>query len=343
MTLSILDRKNEKSTSVKLIDFLYMDMHFIALPVKKTLSRMLLYGALLYSVFGHTGEAANIAVIYPDIREPYLTIFKEIKLGIDDSLNEPAVTIVIDKETTTVTLEARLNDSSIDAVITLGNSAYQYAGDISVERAVVSGAVFTRPDEDNRPISSISMLVSPKAQFIRLSAIAPAVTTIYVVYNPEQDQWLIDRAMLSLEGSNITLKAIASNSLKESAAAYQQLIEKQQLSAADALWLMQGDKAVGESSILSRILQQAWNKQFVVFSSNPAHVKRGALFATYPNNKLLGEKLGQKIIGLEKGRHNSVEPLVDLKVAFNKRTAEHLELNISRSKQQTFDLIFPNR
>jgi len=288
-------------------------------------------------------ENINIAVIYPDVREPYLSIFKEIKSGIDTSLPKPAETIILDKETTPDNLETMLDDANIDSVITLGSSAYKYANQIAITRAVLGAAVFTRPTDDAVKISSISMIVSPEAQLLQLLEIAPQIKNIYVIYNPDNDEWLIELAKKSLMDSEIKLQAIASTGLKESASAYQELIENNKLGDTDALWILQGDKAISENSIFSRVLQQAWEKHFVVFSANPAHVKRGALFATYPNNIKLGEKLGKTIINARIGDNAHVVPLNDISVAFNSRTSEHLKLNINRSKLKSFDLVFPNR
>ena len=285
----------------------------------------------------------KIAVIYPDIREPYLSIFEEIKSGIDLSLSTPSKTIIINKEITATLLDEELDNADIDAVITLGSGAYQFAKVIASERSVISGAVFTRPGQDGNDTPSISMIVSPHRQFIQLKEIAPDIQTIHVIYNPEQDNWLIDLATLSLKDTGTVLHAIPADGLKSAAHAYQQLLNNRTLNNTDALWLLQGDKFSSENTVLSEILQKAWEQNFVVFSANPAHVKRGALFATYPNNIKLGERLGNTIINTERSDNISIQPLKDLRIAFNTRTAEHLKLNISRSKKKSFDLIFPNR
>lgn len=288
-------------------------------------------------------KETSVAVIYPDIREPYLSVFKEIKTGIDQSLEMPAKTILINKKTTASSLAKRLDEALIDSVITLGSGAYQFADEISDNRHVISGAVFTRPGNAEESISSISMIVSPSAQFAKLKSIAPNVSTIHVIYNPVQDNWLIQRARSALKNSDINLNAIAREGLKETAHAYQELLDDAKLSSKDALWLLQSDRVISESTVLSQVLQHAWDQRFIVFSANPSHVKRGALFATYPNNTQLGERLGNTLIADNENTLPHVDPLEDLRIAFNTRTAEHLKLNISRSKQKSFDLVFPNR
>jgi putative ABC transport system substrate-binding protein len=326
--------------------YTYMDMIFLTLSRNKlirSLAAALLCTVFLQPLTLYAERNANIAVIYPDVREPYLSIFKEIKAGIDQSLENPAKTILLEDGSTAPNLETLLENSDIDSVITLGTGAYRYASKISVNRTVISAAIFTRPSDNHTNVPSISMIVSPESQLSQLAKIAPRVKTVHVVYNPEEDGWLIELARSSLKNIDIHLQAIACYGLKDSAAAYQELIESQKLGNSDALWLLQGDKAIRESAMLSRILQQAWDNSFVVFSANPSHVKRGALFATYPDNEKLGKRLGSTIIESGYDGIKGIHPLSDIKIAFNARTAEHLKLNITRSKKKTFDLIFPNR
>ena len=309
----------------------------------RSLATVLLCCLFLHPMVLHAEPNTNIAVIYPVVREPYLSIFKDIKTGIDQSLENPAKTILLEKDSTATSLEKKLENSDIDSVITLGMGAYKYAAGISTNRTVLSAAIFTRPSDNHTKIPSISMIVSPESQLLQLREIAPKVTTVHVVFNPEKDGWLIELARNSLENMDINLEAIACDGLKEKATAYQNLIESEKLGSADALWLLQGDKAISENTVLSRILQQAWENSFVVFSANPSHVKRGALFATYPDNIELGVRLGSTIIEAADNGITGVFPLRDINIAFNSRTAEHLKLNISRSKKKSFDLVFPNR
>lgn len=319
-----------------------MLLNFFKNDLPGSLASWLLCSILVHPMILHA-EQNNIAVIYPEVREPYLSIFKDIKAGIDQSLENPAKTIILTEDYTATSLENHLENYDINSVITLGTGAYKYAAEISTNRTVLSAAIFTRPNGKPNKIPSISMIVSPESQLLQLKEIAPKTNMVHVVFNPEKHQWLIELARNFLENTGISLQATACNGLKECATAYQELVESELLGNTDALWLLQGDKAISEKTVLSRILQQAWENSFIVFSANPSHVKRGALFATYPNNTELGERLGSSIIKTPENGLNGIHPLSDLKIAFNARTAEHLKLNLTRSKTKSFDLVFPNR
>ena len=139
----------------------------------------------------------------------------------------------------------------------------------------------------------------------------------------------------------LKLEAVVASNVMENAQYYQRILSG--LGKGDALWLLQRDSSLKDRNVLANILERAWLQDFVVFSNNPSHVKKGALFAMYPDNKALGATLGRLVLGLEKGESNTVAALESLQVAVNMRTAEHLQLGISRTQREQFDLVFPSR
>jgi putative ABC transport system substrate-binding protein len=110
----------------------------------------------------------------------------------------------------------------------------------------------------------------------------------------------------------------------------------------DVLWLPQDSTVVDESAVLPLVLQESWNRGIAVFSSSVSHVKRGVLFALYPNNLELGRSLAISAQAALAGAPppKGLLPLRETLVAVNLRTANHLGIPIG-SRQQTFDLVFP--
>lgn len=107
---------------------------------------------------------------------------------------------------------------------------------------------------------------------------------------------------------------------------------------------MPQDPHTVDQNTLPDLLRKAWDQEFVLFSSNPAHVQRGALFGLYPDNVAMGERLGRMALALAEGKplkNSSIEPLSDLLIAVNVRTADHLRLNLSKGVIETFNLTFP--
>jgi putative ABC transport system substrate-binding protein len=98
-----------------------------------------------------------------------------------------------------------------------------------------------------------------------------------------------------------------------------------------------------EQSLLPEVLRETWEKNFVVFSSNLDHVRKGALFSLYPDNFGMGRSLA--ILALKQiepgSKLESVNLLRDLLVAVNLRTAEHLGLRFSSQTRREFAMVFP--
>jgi putative ABC transport system substrate-binding protein len=80
----------------------------------------------------------------------------------------------------------------------------------------------------------------------------------------------------------------------------------------------------------------------VVFSSTPAHAKRGVLFSTFPDNQAMGEHLLRMVNEL----HHAVplkariEPLKSLQLAVNLRTAARLGIRYEPDQLASFSLTF---
>ena len=91
------------------------------------------------------------------------------------------------------------------------------------------------------------------------------------------------------------------------------------------------------------VLKESWNRGVPVFSSSFLHVKKGALFALYPNNLELGRNLAVSALSVLAGesRKRGVSPLREVHTAVNLRTASHIGLNIGYQQQRSFDFVFP--
>ncbi|MGE0371734.1 MAG: ABC transporter substrate binding protein, partial [Gammaproteobacteria bacterium] len=136
--------------------------------------------------------------------------------------------------------------------------------------------------------------------------------------------------------------------LQEAANKYREIL-KNQLSDSDALWLPQDSAVLDEQAILPMILKEAWDRRLIVFSSNPSFVKKGVLFALYPDNYNMGRSLGAMAKRLQTPGYRDdpaaqkIESLRDLLIAFNVRTAAHLDIKITREDLGNFNLVFPSR
>lgn len=289
----------------------------------------------------------RIAVVYPDIGEPYSSIFVSITQGIQAELAE-APTVVQVGPRSVDAARARLQGERIDVCITLGRAAVDAVEDMGLDVAVVRGAVLD-PDvrtgaagESGQPPAGISLVPDPALLLGQLRRLAPRVSRVTVVYSDPQGQPLIDRAVEVGQRLGLTVVARKAEDLQSAAAIYKSVVAT--LGPRDALWIPQDPQAIDDRVILPMLLNAAWERDFVLFSSNADHAKRGVLYSVYPNNFDMGRRLAR--IARQRAAAPAASgllPLEDLLMAVNLRTAEHLRLDLAPDLIRSFDLVFPQR
>jgi len=297
---------------------------------------------LLVFATGTIARAGGIAVLVPKVREPYKVVLDEIVAGIRDESSDPISLYTLTEDELISNAQDWLHETQPDIVISLGSSGRALTEHISGEYTVINGATFLTGGHFNSGLSGISLAPSPKILLEKLHELAPSVSRVTVIYHAATNGWLINIANRAAAEIGISLNALPAENIRAAAALYRDVLENQNRDT-DAIWLLQGDPTLDERSLLPTILNKAWSKSFVVFSSNPSHVKRGALFSLFPDNRKMGGSLLEKALQIVEKGERSLDAVDDLKVAVNIRTAKHLNLKISRSQARSFDLIFPNR
>lgn len=288
------------------------------------------------------------AVLYPDIREPFRSVFLNIVKGASDALGGDIETRALTNSDTAADILEWSRQKGLRSIITLGNQGFSLSSELSKDIPVVIGAINMSPELLQGPYYGITLNPDPASLLQRLITIAPKVTRVIVVYQREQDRWMIDKAMTAAQLLGITLHTVPAENIQEAANKYREILNNQ-LSGSDALWLPQDSAVLDEQAILPMILKEAWDRRLIVFSSNPSFVKKGVLFALYPDNYNMGRSLGAMARRLQAPGYRddpaaqNIEALRDLLIAFNVRTAAHLDIKFSREEANSFDLVFPSR
>ncbi|MBZ0094582.1 MAG: hypothetical protein K8H75_04255 [Sulfuricella sp.] len=305
------------------------------------LSALLLGAVLLVVTALARGAEAPIAVVYPDIGEPYRAIFEKIVEGIEDWAGPRVVKYAVKSSVDIAELNTALRRQEARVVIALGRQGMKaVVPDRSM--AIVVGGVVTVPESEARGLSVVSLSPDPSLLFARLKALMPAAKRVFVVYDPRNNAWLMRLAKEAARAQGLELVAYEAQDLRGAMQQYRVIFAAAD-SRTDALWLPQDITTVEEGSVLPLVLQESWNRSLAVFSSSFGHVRRGVLFALYPDNVELGKSLAGLALGiLASGNHggHGMMPLRDVRIAVNLRTAQHLGLDLSR-QQHGFDLVFP--
>ncbi len=287
-------------------------------------------------------ESGALAVLYPDLGEPYRSIFAKIIEGIEEAASVTVHSYPVGPNAESADLNAQLKRDSAKVVIALGRQGFKAVSAIDRDIPVVVGGVLSLPETDNRNLSGVSLTPDPALLFSRLKSLLPTVKRVIVVYNPQQNDWLIRLAREAAKAQGLELVAYEARDLASAARLYENAFAASE-GRRDAVWLPQDGTTVDETTILPLVLKESWNRNVPVFSSSFLHVKKGALFALYPNNVELGRTLANSAVAAMGGdlRRRGMVPLREVQIAVNLRTASHIGLNIGYQQQRSFDFIFP--
>ncbi|MEH6504105.1 MAG: ABC transporter substrate binding protein [Cycloclasticus sp.] len=284
----------------------------------------------------------NITVFYPELRKPYSTFFEAIIDGIKENTNGKVILKPISKSMQPSDIARSLDEQKPDAAILLGGGIKSLSSNLNGPYKLVYGASFFSNKDIQSGLSGISITPDPGLLFSELKKLSSTIKYIHVVYHPSSNGWLVKKARKNATTLGIRLVEHPVESTQQAATAYLKIAQMEN-HAQTALWLLQHDPTLDEKSLLPKILADAWQYEQLVISSNPSHVKRGALLSLLPDNNRLGRDLAKKTIRILNGQQGKIEPMQSTLMALNIRTAKHLSLTITPSQESRFTLIFPRK
>lgn len=280
----------------------------------------------------------SAVVIYPEVSGAYRGVFDSIIQGIEDQRIRVR-RVAISEGASREEIASRVASSGSRAIVALGRQGVSAALELNSDYAVFIGGIAMQPG-GGKPFGGISLAPDPALVFARLRNFVPSVKRIHVVYNSRNNDWLIRNAREDAAAAGFELLTRDVQDLREAARAFQDIASNAD-TRRDAIWLINDETIFSEDYVLPFILKEAWNRSIPLFSNSVAHVKRGALFALYPDNYAMGRSLGQIVLAHSAGSPRAMVPLRDVRIAVNLQTASHLALNISYAQQRSFDLTFP--
>lgn len=314
------------------------------IPLKKFYSAALLVtffcAATLADDDLQANATFNVTVFYPEARKPYSTLFESIISGIKE---QPRVNLharSINKSMLETDILSSIHQDNPDAVIMLGGGMRSLQEKIGSSFKTIHGASFFSTNDLNKGLSGISMDPDPILLFKELKKIHPRIKKIHVVFDPKTNGWLIQRAQESTNSSEIKIIPHEAPNVQQAALIYKEIARNSDHTE-DALWLLHHDPTLDSKSLLPRILADAWKYKQVVISSNPSHVRRGALISLLPDNQQIGKDLALATVSILNGQKVKITPMKSSLVVANIRTAKHLSSLITLKNKADFALIYP--
>jgi len=289
---------------------------------------------LLSSSFGVAGSKLNIAVIYPKserVSKLFDIIIDGMKTHDDINFHRMA----INDKTSSLDIKKWIDQYDWNAIVALGKQGSQLGRDLDLGVPFVTGAhIIAKPDQ-----ATVSLAADPWQLFKRLKELKGNVKRVFVVYNQANIGWLMEQATRAADELQLNLIKLSVHDARQVTAAFDRILQKAR-PGEDAIWLPL-DPIIPTKVVLPILLKYAWNKNLVVFSNNPMDVKKGALFAMYPDYYAMGKQLVE--LTLTRVKKNSlVKPEASrfLKIALNRRTALHLGIKLSQINSLKFNVLY---
>lgn len=282
------------------------------------------------------GEDVDLVIIYPEVREPFARVFEEVVRGAEQGYQQKVRRVSMADNQSPVDFVHVLDQSS--PVLVLGNRLARQVTEHNADRRLIIGAV----NSEYSNVFGITLIPDAAVIAKKLPVLVPGVKNVHIVTNADDCLLDYDRAIAVMSQQGIRLSIHQAGDIRAAAGVYRDLM--QTLDEEDAVWILPKGSFVN-NAMLAILLQESWEKHFVVFSSNPVHVKRGALFSIYPNNYKMGLSLGRlaQDIAREKPPVRQMQALEDIFVTLNERTSNHLGINLNDHMRSHIDLILPAR
>ena len=281
-------------------------------------------------------EAIDLVIIYPEVREPFARIFEEVVRGAEEGYQQEVRRVSMADNQSPVDFVHVLDQSS--PVLVLGNRLARQVTEHNADRRLIVGAV----NSEYNNVFGITLVPDAAVVAAKLPLLVPDVRTVHIVTNPDNNLLDFDHVTTVLQQQGIELSIHRAEDIRVAAGVYRDLMPT--LSEQDAVWILPKGSFVN-NAVLAILLHESWEKYFVVFSSNPIHVKRGALFSIYPNNYKMGLSLGRMAWDIAQGNspQRQMQALEDVFITVNERTSNHLGINLSDDIRSHIDLILPAR
>ena len=161
-------------------------------------------------------NADNIGIIYPEIREPYLHIFLNIKEGIEKEIGKDnkIFAYVIPKDESPEKVGRWIEKKKITAIVALGSRGINSISPSNNIPSVVGAAVL-KPGSSS--YSGITLNPAPDILLSSAVKLKPTIKKIHVVYEPEKHEWVITEAQQQLKKHDIELIPHAIEGLRSAA------------------------------------------------------------------------------------------------------------------------------
>jgi putative ABC transport system substrate-binding protein len=293
-------------------------------------------GALAARVTRAARVQSRVLVLYPELPDPERRLLRVI---VDNFSAATAgagwrpIEHALSGAARPADLERLITDEHPAAILALGAAAIGLAEQAHPSLPIIAAAAEIPVPTPG--LGGISLIANPRHVFATLAEIAPNIKSVAVVLQIERFGWLRPHMEQAARDQALQLRVYPAQTIAEAASQYLTIL-RQSNPKEDSLWLLNQREFLTPDT-LPRLIEEAWARDIVVFSSVLEHVNQGALFAHYLSPAALGRRLSQ--LTVTAGERPAII-LDDAPArAINLRTARHLAGVVNLRKTADFDLI----
>lgn len=279
---------------------------------------------VINSLLAAQALASDLLIVFPEAPSPYSKVFEDMIKGVSSQYTGTIHRLQTSSYSDVAYVRERLESDRPDIILALGAKNIAMLATMDITIPVVAGAVRANPTDT----PGISIFPDPVTVMQKLLLLSPNTDSVFVVTALTAENGYLEEAQIHMadRGKSLVIHRVADIR----AAANQYLEVSSAARAYDGIWILPGETAI-DNAIMGQLLQSAWDKNIVLFSSNPNDVRKGTLFAVYPDNENMGRDLGVLVNKQLAGDivEPRFEPVKQLHLAVNLRTSRHLGLQLS--------------
>lgn len=282
---------------------------------------------------------AMVLVIYPEAPEPFREAFAQLITGITATVKEPVESALLAATATERDLASLLESQGQGkTVVLLGQKALKlYERGPPLQHALFVGGVDWLPGQTALP--GVSLAIHPQLYLQMLREVLPHLRKIFIYYNVSDRRWM-DAIRKIADDDGLDLVAIPVSDVVEIARQLGKTIPQSDPTTT-AHWFGRDTIAYNTEFLYPYLLEQSWDRHLVMVSETIAHVRRGFLFAFYPNYLEVGKELGALIAQKANRSKQGLQWTQAGQLTLNSRTARHLGIELTPALLQRAKPVFP--
>jgi len=278
----------------------------------------------------HPQSSSSAKAVYDDIRDSVSRGVKSRRYRYVEMVVQPA------SDRDALRQWAQRND--VAAVVALGRLAHENARSLRPQIPVIAGVLNLEQIPDT---PGISLTPNPKLLFSRLKELAPGISRVLIICNPDSYTQLLRAARGAARDVQLEISQLPASDIRDATQHYYNVFRYSN-PRTDAIWIID-DALVDTNVMLPRIMENAWANNFVIISNVLEHVSRGALLATFVDPDGLGDRLAQLAADAASGKSVGQVLGEDVKFAVNARVASHLGLQLNERSKLRYGLVVGER